>query len=65
MDSTALSVLVGVKRRLDDGGRLAIVCTRTNVLDIFEFSGMDGVFAIFQTLDEALAYARGHIAQAG
>jgi anti-sigma B factor antagonist len=65
VDSTALSVLVGVKRRLADEGRLAIVCARTTVLSIFEFSGMDGLFAIFQTLDEALAYAQGHIARAG
>jgi anti-sigma B factor antagonist len=65
MDSTALGVLVGVKRRLDDDSRLAIVCTRTNVLKIFEFAGMDGAFALFPTLDEALAYAQGRDARAG
>jgi anti-sigma B factor antagonist len=64
MDSTALGVLVGVKRSLDVGARLAIVCTRTTVLKIFEFSGLDGAFAIFPTLDEAHAYTRGHIAKA-
>jgi anti-sigma B factor antagonist len=65
MDSTALGVLVGVKRRLDVDGRLAIVCVHTGVLKIFEFSGMDGAFAIFPTLEEALAYAQGHNAWAG
>jgi anti-sigma B factor antagonist len=65
MDSTALGVLVGVKRNLDVDARLAIVCTRTTVLKIFEFSGLDGAFAIFPTLDEAHAYTRGHIAKAG
>jgi anti-sigma B factor antagonist len=64
MDSTALGVLVGVKRNLDEGARLAIVCARTNVLKIFEFSGMDGVLAIFPALDEALAYAQGNAAPA-
>jgi anti-sigma B factor antagonist len=59
MDSTTLGVLVGVTRRLDAGVRLAIVCVRPNVLKIFEFAGLDGAFAIFPTLDEALAYARG------
>jgi len=59
MDSTALGVLIGVNRSLDVGARLAIVCARTNVLMIFELSGMDRAFAIFPTLDEALAYARG------
>jgi anti-sigma B factor antagonist len=63
MDSTALGVLVAVKRGLDVGERLAIVCARTAVLKIFEFAGMDGAFAIFPTLDEALAYVREHAAQ--
>lgn len=64
IDSTALSVLVGVTRKLEVDARLAIVCVRPNVLKIFEFSGLDGMFAIFPTLDEALAYTRGHQAWA-
>jgi anti-sigma B factor antagonist len=56
MDSTALGVLIGVNRSLDVGGRMAIACSRRDVLHIFELSGMDGVFAIFPTLGEALAY---------
>lgn len=64
MDSTALGVLVGVKRRLDVDARMAIVCARPNVLKIFEFAGMDGAFAIFPTLDEALADARERTARA-
>jgi anti-sigma B factor antagonist len=65
MDSTALGVLVGVNRSLDVDARLAIVCTRTTVLKIFELSGLDGTFPIFSTLEEALAYTRGHTARAG
>jgi anti-sigma B factor antagonist len=64
MDSTALGVLVGVNRSLGEGARLAIVCSRPNVLKIFELSGMDGVFTIVPTLDEALEYARGRAAKA-
>ncbi len=56
MDSTALGVLVGVDRSLGIGGRLAIVCTRANLLKIFELSGMDGVFAISPTLEDALTH---------
>ncbi len=56
MDSTALGVLIGVNRSLDVGGRMAIACARMDVLHIFELSGMDGAFAIFATLGEALAY---------
>jgi anti-sigma B factor antagonist len=64
IDSTALGVLVAIKRTLDDDARLAIVCVRPNVLKIFEFAGMDGAFAIFPTLEEALAYVQGREARA-
>jgi anti-sigma B factor antagonist len=56
MDSTALGVLIGVNRSLEVGGRMAIAGARTDVLHIFELSGMDSAFAIFATLGEALAY---------
>jgi anti-sigma B factor antagonist len=62
MDSTALGVLVGVNRSPDLGAQLAIVCERGAVLKIFELSGMDGAFAIFPTLEEALTHARGNAA---
>jgi len=65
MDSTALGVLVGVNRTLGIDARMAIVCPQSTVLKIFELSGLDGVFVIFSTLDEALAYTRGHTAKAG
>jgi anti-sigma B factor antagonist len=64
MDSTALGVLIAVKRGLDKEARMAIVCARSNVLKIFQFAGMDGLFAISPTLDEALAYARDREARA-
>lgn len=64
MDSTALGVLVGVNRSLEVGARLAIAGARANVLKIFELSGLDGTFAIFSTLGEALAYAQGRAARA-
>jgi anti-sigma B factor antagonist len=65
MDSTALGVLVGVQRRLEGDARLALVCARPNVLRIFEFAGLDGAFAIFPTLEEALAHVRDRAARAG
>jgi anti-sigma B factor antagonist len=63
IDSTAVGVLVAVNRSLDGGARLALVCTRPNVLKIFELSGIDGAFAIYPTLDEALTFARGQAAR--
>jgi anti-sigma B factor antagonist len=65
MDSTALGVLVGVNRRLDSSTRLAVVCTRPTVLQVFEFSGTDGAFAIHPTLEAALADTSGRAARAG
>jgi anti-sigma B factor antagonist len=59
MDSTALGVLVGVRRGLGLGARLAVVCTHPGVLNIFQVSGLDGAFEIFATRDEALAHVRG------
>jgi anti-anti-sigma factor len=65
MDSTALSVLVGVNKSLDVGARLAIVCVNGNVLKIFELSGMDGMFSIFPTLEQALVHVRGQTTRIG
>jgi anti-anti-sigma factor len=58
MDSTALGVLVAVNRSLHAGAQLTIVCTRADVLKTFELSGLDRAFAIFATLDGALAHVR-------
>ncbi len=65
MDSTALGVLVGVKRKLDGDERLAVVCAGPDVLKIFEYAGMDEAFAIFATLEQALAFAQGQTARTG
>jgi anti-sigma B factor antagonist len=59
IDSTALGVLVGAQRGLDVGARLLLICSEPNVLRIFELTGLDGMFDIFGTLDEALAFAHG------
>ncbi|HXW58996.1 MAG TPA: STAS domain-containing protein [Solirubrobacteraceae bacterium] len=59
LDSTSLGVLIGVKRSLDPGARLAIVCKHPNVIRIFEFAGLDVTFATFSDFDEALAHVRG------
>jgi anti-sigma B factor antagonist len=60
MDSTALGVLIGVKRSLAPGAQLAVVTAHASVLKIFELSGMDGMFAIFPTLADALARPAQH-----
>ena len=56
IDSTTLGVLVGgVKRLRPAGGALALVCTDENIIKIFEITGLDRVFPIHDTRDEALA----------
>jgi anti-sigma B factor antagonist len=59
IDSTALGVLVGAHRNLNDGVRLAIACAHPDVLNIFELTGLDATFDIFSSFDAALAHARG------
>ena len=55
IDSTTLGVLVGgVKRLRPSGGSLALVCTDQNITKIFEITGLDRVFPIHASRDEAL-----------
>ncbi|MBA2507010.1 MAG: STAS domain-containing protein [Thermoleophilaceae bacterium] len=58
IDSTTLGVLVGgVKRLRPAGGTLLIVCSDPNITKIFEITGLDRVFQIHPSRDEALAAA--------
>ena len=55
IDSTTLGVLVGgVKRLRPSGGSLALVCTDQNITKIFEITGLDRVFPIHGSREEAL-----------
>lgn len=58
MDSTGLGVLVGRLKqiRLHDGTML-LVCAHDRVLKVFAITGLDKVFEIFPSIDEALAAA--------
>ena len=56
IDSTTLGVLVGgVKRLRANDGQLSLVCSDRNITKIFEITGLDRVFTIYPTRDEALA----------
>ncbi len=65
IDSTALGVLVGAQRALDPGVKLAIACSEENVLRIFELTGLDGMFELVPTLQDALGYVQGSTTAAG
>jgi anti-sigma B factor antagonist len=56
IDSTTLGVLVGgVKRLRTNDGQLSLICSDRNITKIFEITGLDRVFTIHATRDEAVA----------
>lgn len=55
IDSTTLGVLVGgVKRLRSNDGQLSLVCSDRNITKIFEITGLDRVFTIHSTREEAV-----------
>ncbi len=60
LDSTALGVLIGaVKRLRSRDGALAIVNTDENIAKTFEITGLDQIFTILPTRDEAVEAVAG------
>jgi anti-sigma B factor antagonist len=56
LDSTGLGVLVGgLKRVRAHDGSLRLVCTQERLLKIFRITGLTKVFAIYDTVDAAVA----------
>ena len=56
IDSSSLGVLIGAHRRLRArGGRLMVACDHEAILKTFRVTGLDSVFTIAPTVDEALA----------
>ena len=60
LDSTGLGVLVGGVRRVRaHDGSLDLVCTQQRILKIFRITGLTEVFGIYETVDQAIAAAKG------
>ena len=56
LDSTGLGVLVGgLKRVRSHDGGIDLVCTQGRILRIFRITGLNKVFNIFDSVEEALA----------
>jgi anti-sigma B factor antagonist len=56
IDSTGLGVLLrGVERLNTEGGHLGVVCIDPNMTKIFEVTGLNRVFSIYSSREEALA----------
>ena len=55
LDSTGLGVLVGgLKRLRSHEGDLALVCTQSRILKVFEITGLTKVFSIYDSVDAAV-----------
>lgn len=56
MDSSGLSVLVaGLKIARESGGDLAVICRNESILKVFAVTGLDRLFAVHASVDEATA----------
>jgi len=56
LDSTGLGVLIGGMKRLRGlDGDLTLVCTQPRILKVFEITGLDRAFSIFESVDAAVA----------
>jgi anti-sigma B factor antagonist len=54
IDSSSLGVLIGAQRRLkQDGGQLAVVCDTDSIVKTVKSTGLDGVFTLVSSLDDA------------
>jgi anti-sigma B factor antagonist len=59
IDSTGLGVLVAARNRaLENGGAVAFVCTQDRVLKLLRITGLDSVFDVHATVEEAVAGLR-------
>jgi anti-sigma B factor antagonist len=55
IDSSSLGVLIGAHRRLKlRGGSLMVVCDNDAIVKTFRITGLDGVFTLVKSLDDAL-----------
>lgn len=60
LDSTGLGALVEARAASTEaGGVMPLVCSQERLLKLFTITGLDGVFAIRPTVDEALASLQG------
>lgn len=56
IDSTAIGVLVGALKRVQEvGGSLSVVCTNENIRDIFALVGLDDMLPLHRSRDDALS----------
>ncbi|HYO38922.1 MAG TPA: STAS domain-containing protein [Nocardioidaceae bacterium] len=56
IESTGLGALIGGRRRAEAlNGSLSLVCGEDQLLEVFRITGLDKVFAIYASVDDAVA----------
>ena len=56
LDSTGLGALVEARAATSEaGGSLPLVCNQQRILKLFTITGLDGVFSIHPTVDDAMS----------
>ena len=56
LDSTGLGAIVGTLKRVrTHGGDLRLVCSNTRIRKVFEITGLDRVFVIADSIENAVA----------
>jgi anti-sigma B factor antagonist len=56
LDSTGLGALVAARgAALDRGGAFELVCTRPRIAKLFTITGLDSVFRLHSSVDEAIS----------
>ncbi len=54
LDSTALGVLIGgLKRMRERDGNMVLVCPSPRIRRVFEITGLDKIFDMYNTIEEA------------
>ena len=55
IDSSSLGVLIGAHRRLKRrGGTMVVVCDNDAIVKTFRITGLDGVFTLVSSIDDAV-----------
>lgn len=56
IDSTGLGVLIGARKRVSaHDGDVRLVSNEARIVKVFEITGLDQVFSIFDAIDDAVA----------
>lgn len=61
IDSSGLGALVGgLKRSSEHGGKIVIVCDNPQIRKVFEITGLEKVFPLFEAEDDAVKVLARH-----